>query len=152
MGCYLIWETFCADGELEFVSLLLLSLSNMRNTGVTIRKFICNNYIDMSHYIYFQNLIINVIKYEMNDFRCWLQIDRAIMLGQYTPIALMVIITIMLIEAAGSVDESTMKKLPRKYKFLTLLTRNIFFFDIKFITIVKLIIITPIHQLRLPKS
>ena len=47
-------------------------------------------------------------------YRCWLQIDRAIMLGQYTPIALMVIITIMLIEAAGSVDESTMKKLPRK--------------------------------------
>ena len=38
------------------------------------------------------------------------------MLGQYTPIALMVIITIMLIEAAGSVDESTMKSLPRKYK------------------------------------
>ena len=52
-------------------------------------------------------------------YRCWLQIDRAIMLGQYTPIALMVIITIMLIEAAGSVDESTMKKLPRKCKKFT---------------------------------
>ena len=37
------------------------------------------------------------------------------MLGEYAPITLMVIITIMLIEAAGSVDESTMSKLPRKY-------------------------------------
>ena len=46
--------------------------------------------------------------------RCWLQMDRAIMFGQYIPIALMVIITIMLIEAAGSVDESTMTNLPRK--------------------------------------
>ena len=51
------------------------------------------------------------------NYSCWLQMDKALMLGEYAPITLMVIITIMLIEAAGSVDESTMRKLPREYIF-----------------------------------
>ena len=34
------------------------------------------------------------------------------MFAQYTPLVLMIIMTIMMIEAAGSVDENTMTPLP----------------------------------------
>ena len=41
-------------------------------------------------------------------YSCWLRMDSGLMIGEYVPIAFMIIIIIMLIEAAGSVDESTM--------------------------------------------
>ena len=122
MGCCLTWETFCADGELEFALLRSRFLLNMKITVVITRKFIffskLQTFNDMI-ILEYQNSTI-LLHQSFCCIRCWLQIDRAIMLGQYTPIALMVIITIMLIEAAGSVDESTMKNLPRKYKIYLL--------------------------------
>jgi hypothetical protein len=41
------------------------------------------------------------------------------MFAQYTPLVLMIIMTIMMIEAAGSVDENTMTPLPSDSLFLS---------------------------------
>ncbi len=44
-------------------------------------------------------------------YSCWLQIDTGLIYGQYVPILILMIINIMLIEAAGNVDDNTMIKL-----------------------------------------
>ena len=112
MECYPTWETFCVAGELEFASLRSAFHSNSKTMVVIIGES------DIS--IYDFTFTSNIYLYDMirrirnKCFSCWLQMDSKLMLGQYAPITLMVIITIMLIEAAGSVDESTMSKLPRK--------------------------------------
>ena len=49
-------------------------------------------------------------------YHCWLQMDSSLMLGVYIPIVVMFIIIIMLIEAAGSVDDTNMPKLPGRSK------------------------------------
>ena len=44
-------------------------------------------------------------------FSCWIQYDNAMLFAQIIPITVLVIASIMMIEAAGSVDESTMTRL-----------------------------------------
>jgi hypothetical protein len=48
-------------------------------------------------------------------FRCWLDYSSGLVFAQYTPLVLMIIMTIMMIEAAGSVDDNTMTPLPCKH-------------------------------------
>ena len=42
---------------------------------------------------------------------CWIQYDNAMLFAEIIPITVLVIASIMMIEAAGSVDESTMSRL-----------------------------------------
>ena len=47
-------------------------------------------------------------------FSCWLQYDSNLLLAQLVPITVMVVASIMMVEAAGSVDESNMTRLDGK--------------------------------------
>ena len=44
-------------------------------------------------------------------YSCWIQYDNSMLFAEIIPITLMVVASIMMIEAAGSVDESTMTRL-----------------------------------------
>ena len=46
------------------------------------------------------------------EYLCWLDMDTSLYLGEYVPIGIMFIVTVVLIEAAGSADETSMPKLP----------------------------------------
>ena len=43
------------------------------------------------------------------EYHCWLQMDTTLMIGQYVPIVLLVVLTLTLIEAAGAAEY---RKLP----------------------------------------
>merc|ERR1712241_579586 len=43
------------------------------------------------------------------EYHCWLQMDTTLMIGQYVPIVIMVVLTLTLIEAAGAAEY---RKLP----------------------------------------
>ena len=47
---------------------------------------------------------------------CWIQYDNAMLFAEIIPITVLVIASIMMIEAAGSVDESTMSRLEGNMK------------------------------------
>ena len=50
-----------------------------------------------------------------NLFSCWLNYDSPLLFAQLVPITVMVVASIMMVEAAGSVDESNMTRLDGKF-------------------------------------
>ena len=45
----------------------------------------------------------------LGEYHCWLAMDTTLMIGQYVPIVIMVVLTLTLIEAAGAAEY---RKLP----------------------------------------
>ena len=87
--------TFALVGVLVLWSFHSHVVLNTKNTLETISKLI------------FFKKIIQLIFY----FSCWLQYDSNLLLAQLVPITVLVVAVIMMVEAAGSVDESNMTRL-----------------------------------------
>jgi len=51
-------------------------------------------------------------------FSCWLQLDTSLIYGQYIPFVILMVLIVMLYEAANSVDDDHMSKLPGKHELI----------------------------------
>ena len=100
MVCWVMLVTFALVGVLALWSFHSHVVLNMKNTLETISKL-------------FSVITIRILTIFFY-FSCWLQYDSNLLLAQLVPITVMVVASIMMVEAAGSVDESNMTRLDGK--------------------------------------